>query len=114
MLTGPHAQFLQSNLQRMRHSRSSALSGSADLGFYAVSAYRETSSGPDRGEMGAAAYSIKVAILGYSVAIFFLNFGYAFEFLLVSGLIEAIWRVARDNSDFALGSQPAMAAAREP
>lgn len=82
--------------------------------FMLLARIEKRASGPDRGEMGAAAYSIKVAILGYSFAIFFLNFGYAFEFLLVSGLVEAMWRVVRDNSDVGSGPQPAMAAARDP
>jgi len=56
--------------------------------------------GPQRGEIVSAAYAIRIGIVAYSVAIFFNNFGYAFEFLVVSGLIEAMWRLVRDNRTF--------------
>lgn len=63
--------------------------------FMLLARIKKRASEPNRGEMLAAAYAIRVAIVGYSVAILFLNFGYAFQFLLVSGLIEAMWRVVR-------------------
>jgi hypothetical protein len=41
---------------------------------------------------------IRIGVIAYSVAIFFNNFGYGFEFLVVSGLIETMWRAVRDNA----------------
>jgi len=54
--------------------------------------------GPYSGEIGAAVYVITMGVIAYSVAIFFVNFGYAFEFLVVSALIESMWRAVRDES----------------
>jgi hypothetical protein len=49
--------------------------------------------------MITAAYVITIGVIAYCTAIFFLNFGYAFQFLVVSALVETMWRVVRDNPD---------------
>jgi O-antigen ligase len=55
-------------------------------------------SGAHKEEMASAAYAITIGVLAYSVAIFFLNFGFAFEFVVVSALVESMWRVVRENA----------------
>lgn len=63
--------------------------------FRLLARIRKQASGPYKDEMMTAAYAISIGLMAYSVAIFFVNFGYAFQFLLVSGLIETIWRTVR-------------------
>jgi len=77
--------------------------------FRLLGRVEKQANGPDKDEMVRAAYAIRLGVIGYSVAIFFVNFGYAFEFILVSGLIEAIWRVVRENgapATVAVGAGP--------
>lgn len=64
--------------------------------FRLLSRISKQASGGDKSEMATAAYVISIGLVAYSIAIFFLNFGYAFQFLFVSGLIETMWRVVRD------------------
>jgi len=49
-------------------------------------------------EISTAAYCITVGSLAYCTAAFFLNFGYSFEFLAISGLTTAIGCVVREHS----------------
>lgn len=60
-------------------------------------------------EVVTATYVISAGVLAYSVAIFFLNFAYAFQFLLVSGLIEVMWRAVRHSEPSGTANQPAKA-----
>lgn len=66
--------------------------------FRLLARIKRQASGPDKAEIITATYVIGIGVVAYSVAIFFLNFGYAFQFLLVSGLIEAMWRAVRSTS----------------
>jgi O-antigen ligase len=79
--------------------------------FVLLARIRKRAFGPYKNEIVAAAYAIRVAVIAYSVAIFFINFGYAFEFLVVSGLIEAMWRAVRDNRTVEPGTSAAKARA---
>jgi O-antigen ligase len=63
--------------------------------FRLLARIKQRASGPAKTEMITATYVIGIGVVAYSVAIFFLNFGYAPQFLLVSGLIETMWRVVR-------------------
>jgi O-antigen ligase len=63
-------------------------------------------SGPYNEEMASAAYAITIGVLAYSVAIFFLNFGFAFEFVVVSALVESMWRVVRESPAVATEEAP--------
>jgi O-antigen ligase len=65
-------------------------------------------SGPDKEEMKTATYAITVAIIGYSAAVLFLNFAYAFEFVVVSSLVECMWRALRDSTDVGNGTESGM------
>jgi O-antigen ligase len=65
--------------------------------FRLLSRIKKQARGLYRNEMVTAAYVIRIGIIGYSIAIFFTNFGWAFQFVLVSALVEAIWRAARHS-----------------
>jgi O-antigen ligase len=65
--------------------------------FRLLARIKKQASGPDKEEMATAAYAIGIGVLAYSVAVFFLNFGFAFQFVAVSALVECMWRVVRDN-----------------
>jgi len=66
--------------------------------FRLLARIKRQASGPHKAEMITATYVIGIGVVAYSVAIFFLNFGYAFQFLLVSGLIETMWRAVRSTN----------------
>jgi O-antigen ligase len=65
--------------------------------FKLLSRIRKQVSGHYKNEIVTAAYAINMGAVAYSVAIFFVNFGYAFEFIAVAGLVEAMWCVMRND-----------------
>lgn len=77
--------------------------------FRLLARIKQQASGPENGELVTATYVISAGIVAYSVAIFFLNFAYAFQFLLVSGLIEAMWRAMRHSEPSDTKTQPVKA-----
>lgn len=77
--------------------------------FRLLSRIEKRASGPYRQEMATAAYAIRIGLIGFATGTFFNNFGYSFEFLLVSGLIEVMWRAVRHSESSDTGNPPAVA-----
>lgn len=75
--------------------------------FRLLARIKQQASRMNNTEFVTATYVISAGVLAYSVAIFFLNFAYAFQFLLVSGLIEGMWRVMRHTEQNDTGNHPA-------
>jgi O-antigen ligase len=79
--------------------------------FGLLSRIRNMPVGPDRAEIRTAAQCMTIGLFSYSVAITFVNFGYAYEFIAVSGLVLAIRSVVANESvtslDDALTTQTA-------
>lgn len=73
--------------------------------FRLLGRIRKQRAGPYRDEMGVATYAISIGVLAYSTAIFFLNFGFAFQLVVVTALIDVMWRVVRDNPGVAAVSE---------
>jgi len=65
--------------------------------FALLAKIRKHAVGPHRKEIVTAAFCITLALFAYSVATFFVNFAYQFQFLAISGLVVAMWITVRND-----------------
>ena len=67
--------------------------------FVLLARIRRKAADADDKELAAAAYCIRMALFAFTSAVFFLNFGYCYQFPAVSGLVVCMWRVVNSESD---------------
>lgn len=73
--------------------------------FGLLAKIRKRATGPDRREIVTAANCMTIGLMAYSIAIFFVNFAYYYQFPVISGLVVAMW--------FAINRKPAVSLSRE-
>jgi O-antigen ligase len=59
--------------------------------FALLAKIRKRANGACRQEIVTAANCLTIGLMAYSIAIFFVNFGYYFQFPVISGLVVAMW-----------------------
>lgn len=65
------------------------------LTFRLLVKIRKKAKGPFHQEIMTATYCLNIALVAHSTAILFVNFGYRYEIIGVSGLVVAIWFVVK-------------------
>jgi O-antigen ligase len=66
--------------------------------FGLLAKIRKKATGANRKEIATATDCLTMSLIAYSVAVFFVNFGYYYEVPAISGLVVAMWFVVSKNA----------------